>query len=236
MSNNPDALDLYAHIEDMLQNYEASDKLYSAYFEILDELKFDSLLDVGCGSGAFLSMLSKLYPQSYLKGIDLSDVMVERTLERGIEAQAVDLCNLDGKFDVITAVFDMVNYLDAASLSSFMQCVCERLHTGGYFICDINTEYGFDEIASGSFTAEDETQYLVIDSSYEAGVYRSDFTRFEKREDGCYHREDQQIIQYLHTPQEMISAGGLLLKSSEALSLYGEESDKLLLVLQKEGL
>lgn len=236
MPNTVASLDLYARVEGLLHNEEAISSLYGSYLKVLDGLVFDSLLDVGCGSGGFLTLVKSLFAPRDLKGIDLSPVMTARTAKRGIEAEAIDLCTLDTRYEVITAVFDMVNYLDAASLSSFMQCVCERLHTGGYFICDINTEYGFDEIASGSFTAEDETQYLVIDSSYEAGVYRSDFTRFEKREDGCYHREDQQIIQYLHTPQELTSAGGLLLKSSEALSLYGEESDKLLLVLQKEGL
>jgi len=233
MSNNPDALDLYAHIEDMLQNYEASDKLYSAYFEILDELKFDSLLDVGCGSGAFLSMLSKLYPQSHLKGIDLSPAMVERTLERGIEAQAVDLCDLDGKFDVITAVFDMVNYLDADALSRFMYCVESHLNDGGYFIFDVNSEYGFDEIASGSFTAEDEDRFLVIDSYYEHKIYRSLFTLFLKQGQ-LYSREDQEITQYYYDKDTLLSSAKMRLLRVKDIALYSEDIDKHIYIFKKE--
>ena len=236
MANSVASLDLYARVEALLHNDEAIASLYGSYLKVLDGLRFDSLLDVGCGSGGFLTLVKKLFDPKVLKGIDLSPVMVARTAKRGLEAEAVDLCAMDTRYDVITAVFDMVNYLDTQALSSFMQCVSERLEAGGCFVCDINTEYGFDEIASGSFTAEDETQYLVIDSHYEAGVYYSDFTHFEKAEQGCYHREDQRIMQYLHTPQELASAGGLLLKRTEALSLYGGESDKILLILQKEGL
>lgn len=234
MPNSVASLDLYARVEPLLHNEEAIASLYGSYLKVLDGLRFDSLLDVGCGSGGFLALVEKLFDPKVLKGIDLSPVMVARTSKRGLEAEAVDLCAMDTRYDVITAVFDMVNYLDTQALSTFMQCVSERLHVGGCFICDVNTEYGFDEIASGSFTAEDASQYLVIDSDYEAGVYRSDFTRFEKGEQGCYHREDQRIIQYLHTPHELASAGGLMLRNTEALSLYGEKSDKMLLVLQKE--
>ncbi len=232
MSNSIDSLDLYARIEPLLHNEEAISSLYGSYLKVLDGLSFDTVLDVGCGSGGFLVLLEKVFSPSQLKGIDLSPVMVARAKDRGLDAEAVNLCELKGHYDVITAVFDMVNYLDKPSLSVFMQCVAARLHPGGVFVCDINTEYGFDEIASGSFTAESDTEYLIIDSEYEEGVYRSDFTLFEKK-GTLYSREDQQIIQYLYTPQEVAAAGDLVLQSQLPLSLYAEQSDKMLLVIQK---
>lgn len=232
MANSVDSLDLYARIEPLLHNGEAISSLYGNYLKVLDGLAFDSLLDVGCGSGAFLSLLAGVFPSVTLKGIDLSPVMVARARSRGIDAQTKDLCELESEYDLITAVFDMVNYLDKQALASFMQCVAARLSPGGYFVCDINTEYGFDEIASGSFTAEDETQFLVIDSSYEEGLYHSEFTLFEKR-GTLYHREDEQITQYLHAPEALASAGGLSLLAHTPLSLYADESDKSLLVMQK---
>jgi len=232
MANKTQALDLYAKIENLLENEEAITELYSIYLKTLDSLSFDSLLDVGCGSGGFLALVDQLFSPSQLKGIDLSPLMVERTLARGIEAESVDLCEIKGDYEVITAVFDMVNYLDDKGLQRFMQCICSRLSEGGYFLCDINSTYGFAEVASGSFTAEDEEQFLVIDSEYEEGVYRSDFTLFEKKGD-LYARSDAQITQYYHDPVSVAEAGGLTLIEDIPIALYGEESDKHFLVLKK---
>ena len=232
MSNSIDSLDLYARIEPLLHNEEAISSLYGSYLKVLDGLSFDTVLDVGCGSGGFLVLLEKVFSPSQLKGIDLSPVMVARAIDKGLDAEVINLCELEEQYDVITAVFDMINYLDKPSLSLFMQCVAERLRPGGLFVCDINTEYGFDEIASGSFTAENDAEYLIIDSEYEEGTYRSDFTLFEKK-GTLYSREDQQIIQYLHTPEEVAVAGDLVLQSQLPLSLYAEQSDKTLLIMQK---
>ena len=232
MSNKTEALDLYAKVEGMLENEEAISSLYGTYLKALDSVQFDSLLDVGCGSGGFLELIKRLFAPSQLKGIDLSPIMVERTAARGIEAEATDLCMLEGQYEVITAVFDMVNYLDAPSLNGFMQCVYERLTPGGYFICDINSEYGFSEIASGSFTAEDEDQFLVIDSEYHQGTYHSRFTLFE-REGVLYRRSDEQIIQYSHTVEQVAAAGGLKLIDEVEIALYSDVSDKHFLLLQK---
>jgi len=232
MANKTEALDLYAKIEGLLENEEAIGSLYGTYLKTLDTLPFDSLLDVGCGSGGFLELIQRIFAPAELKGIDLSSLMVARTAARGIKAEAIDLCAVQGQFEVITAVFDMVNYLDKKGLQRFMQCVAQRLTEGGYFLCDINSEYGFSEIASGSFTAEDEDQFLIIDSDYEKGLYRSTFTLFEK-EGRCYRRSDAQITQHYHTAEQIASAGGLTLVSDTPISLYSEVSDKHFLLLQK---
>jgi len=233
MPNKTEALDLYAKIEGLLENREAISELYSIYLKQLDGMAFDSLLDVGCGSGGFLELIQRIFSPSQLKGIDLSPVMVARTAARGIDAEAIDLCDLDGRFEVITAVFDMVNYLDREGLKRFMQCIHERLVPGGYFLCDVNSEYGFAEIASGSFTAEDDGQFLVIDSAYEEGVYHSDFTLFEK-EGSCYRRSDEQILQYYHQPEQIAKAGSLTLAENMEVMLYSDVCDKHFLVFQKE--
>ncbi len=234
MANKTQALDLYAKIEGMLENEEAITELYSTYLKTLDALSFDSLLDVGCGSGGFLELIGRVFAPSQLKGIDLSPLMVERTRTRGIEAEVIDLCKLEGQYEVITAVFDMVNYLDSEGLNKFMQCIHNSLSDGGYFICDINSEYGFAEVASGSFTAEDGQQFLVIDSEYEEGVYHSYFTLFEQ-EKTLYRRSDEQITQHYHDPISIAEAGELTLLSDTSISLYGEESDKHFLVFQKHA-
>ncbi len=232
--NTSASLDLYANIEDLLENREAIEDLYAYYYEALKQLEFDALLDVGCGSGDFLLSIQKYFSPKQLKGIDLSPVMVERTLQKGIDAQAIDLCMLEGKYDIITAVFDMVNYLPREALKEFMQCIKEHLNAGGYFIFDINTLFGFENVAVGSHIVEDESRFLAVDSDFESGHYEALFTLFVKDEDGKYGKEQKILHQTYHEISEIVTCSGMELIVDQELSLYGlEEADKVFVVLKK---
>jgi len=234
MANSTDSLDLYAKVEDMLENEEAITSLYDYYYETLSQCTFNSLLDVGCGSGAYLAALQTRFPNVKTKGIDLSPVMAERARAKGIDAQAVDLCDLEGRFDVITAVFDMVNYLPPQALEGFFTCIREHLNEGGCFLFDINTRYGFEDVAVGAYIVEDETRFLAIDSDFEANRYEADFSLFEKQ-NGCYDRTTQTIEQFYHTPETITSVSKMKLLAKQPLSLYGfEEYDKQFMVLKKQ--
>ena len=228
----PKALDLYSKVEDLLGVNEVTPKLYENYFYTLQRVEFDSLLDVGCGRGEFLRQLSNLFPDTELRGIDLSPLMVKTTQSKGIQAQCIDLCKLDKKFQVITAVFDMVNYLDTPSLEKFMKCVEDRLEDGGYFICDINSLYAFEELAVGSYVRDDDTRFVTIDSYFQKNKYYSEFTLFEK--DGQKFKKSQDtIIQYYHKVEELIKLTNLKLIEEFPFSIYGEEIEKFYLVFRK---
>ena len=234
MANSTASLDLYAKVEDLLENEEAITSLYNYYYETLSQCPFDSLLDVGCGSGAYLAALQQHFPSVKAKGIDLSPVMAERARARGVDAEAVDLCELKGRYDVITAVFDMVNYLPPQVLEGFFTCIREHLNDGGCFLFDVNTRYGFENVAVGAYIVEDDTRFLAIDSDFEQGCYEADFTLFEKQ-NGCYARSTQSIEQFYHTSQTIVSVSQMKLLAKQPLSLYGfEESDKLFMVLKKQ--
>lgn len=228
-----DALDLYAKVEDLLGVKEAAPELYAHYFLFLNSVDFDSMLDIGCGSGDFLYQIQNTFAPKQLLGIDLSPHMVELTSARGLDAKLTDLCQLDGSFDVITAVFDMLNYLDKKALKQFLICVNEHLNQGGLFLCDINTLFGFENVAVGSYIVDDEKRFLAVDSDFEAGEYRSEFTLFEK--EGEYYRKSKEVIrQYYHDPDMIVALSGLELLSEEEVDLYGfEEADKQFMVLQK---
>ena len=231
--NSTDSLDLYAKVEDLLENGEAIATLYDYYYTTLAQLSFETLLDIGCGSGAYLVTLQQHFPQIKAKGIDLSPVMATRARAKGVDAEAVDLCEVDGKFDVMTAVFDMMNYLPDEALNSFFACIRSHLNEGGYFMFDVNTLYGFENVAVGAYIVEDAHRFVAIDSDFEEGCYRADFTLFEK-EDTCYRRTLQTIEQFYHTTEDLLKASGMQLVADEPLSLYGfEEADKRFIVLQK---
>jgi SAM-dependent methyltransferase len=228
------ALDLYAKVEDLLGVTEVTPVLNSYYYETLDELSFKTLLDVGCGSGGFLAEFSTRYPAVEAKGIDLSPIMVEMSQQKGLNAQCIDLCKVDGKYDVITAIFDMVNYLDEKEMRRFLRCIEEHLEEGGYFICDINTLYAFKIVASGSFIKDGGNRFVTIDSDYveEDSTYYMDFTLFEKKGE-CFVKSQDSITQYFYTVDELKKLTKMKLVKKIPIAIYGETTEKFFLIFQK---
>lgn len=228
-----DSLDLYAKVEDLLGVKEAAPSLYAHYLLFLNSIDLDSLLDVGCGSGDFLRQMQGALDIPQIKGIDLSPLMVSKTLEQGYDAECIDLCDLNGRYDVLTAVFDMLNYLDKEHLAHFLVCVKEHLNDGGYFLCDINTLSGFENVAVGSYIVDDEERFLSIDSDFEDFEYSAEFTLFEK-EGPTFKKSQETIRQYYHTIGDIVLLSGLELVQSDDVNLYDlDESDKLFFVLRK---
>jgi len=232
-TNSSDSLDLYAKVEDLLGIEGAIPRLYAHYLLFLRSVQPKTLLDVGCGSGEFLLQMKNALALEEAKGIDLSPLMVKRTQSKGIDAACIDLCDLEGRYDVITAVFDMVNYLDAQSLQRFLGCIVAHLNEGGYFVFDVNTLFGFEHVAVGAFIVDDEERFLAIDSDFKKRIYEMELTLFEKK-GHAFVKSKERITQYYHTLEALTSCKGLKLVSSEEVALYEMgEADKLFVVLQK---
>jgi len=228
-----DSLDLYAKVEDLLGVKEAAPSLYAHYLLFLNTIDFDTLLDVGCGSGDFLVQMKQALDIPEVKGIDLSPVMVSKTLNHSIDTECISLCDLEGKYDVITAVFDMLNYLTSEELKTFLSCVKSHLNDGGVFLCDINTLYGFENVAVGSFIVDDVERFLTVDSDFEEGEYTSEFTLFEK-EDSLFRKSQEMIKQYYHSVENLVKYADLELLVNDDVSLYDfDEADKRFIVLGK---
>jgi len=233
MLNSSNSLDLYAKVEDLLGVKEAAPSLYAHYLLFLNSQDFDTLLDVGCGSGDFLRQMKKALDIPVVKGVDLSPLMVAQTIKQGYDAECIDLCDLNGNYDVITAVFDMLNYLNKDQLATFLSCVKEHLNEGGVFLCDINTLFGFENVAVGSFIVDDEERFLTVDSDFENDEYVSEFTLFEK-ENNYFKKSQETIRQYYHTVNDIVALSGLELLVNDEVNLYELESaDKKFLVLKK---
>jgi predicted TPR repeat methyltransferase len=233
MPNTSNSLDLYAKVEDLLGVKEVASKLYAHYLLFLNPIVFTSLLDVGCGSGDFLVQMKKALNILEVKGIDLSPLMAAKTKELDLDAECIDLCALEGKYDVITAVFDMLNYLDKTNLEHFLLCVKEHLNEGGFFLCDINTLYGFENVAVGSYIVDDEERFLTVDSDFEEDVYSAEFTLFEKEKD-VYEKSQETIKQYYHSVEALVKYSGLECIESDDVNLYGlDDADKVFIVLRK---
>ena len=224
--NSVDALNLYAKIEDLIGVKEVAPKLYSYYFDILSKLEFNSLLDIGCGKGDFLLELSKLHKSVYLEGIDRSSAMVECSLKKGLNVSSRELNQIDREFNVVTATFDMVNYLNPQEFIEFFANLKKVLKKNGLFIFDLNTEFGLSELAVGNFIVDDNDRFLAIESFYEKGLYESFFTLFEK-EKNLYKKSTEKIRQYYYSDDFLALLSAWSIEKRIPISLYDmEEPDK----------
>jgi len=223
-------LELYAKIEDMLDFTEAIETLYGAFYEKIKTLGVSSILDIGCGSGAF--GLGLVYEGYSVLGVDISEKMVENAVKAGLDARHIDVCELDGRFDAATAVFDVLNYMNKEDLEKFFVCVKKNLKEGGYFLADVNSYYGFDEVAQGVIAVEKDNRYAVIEAEFDGDALTTEFKLFTKREDGFYEREEGAIVQHYHDNKSLEKLSGMKVVDIIELGLYGDNPDKLLYVFK----
>lgn len=86
----------------------------------------DSVLDVGCGEGAWQPVLAKLRPRASYLGIDPSAYAVKRFgARRNLRAGSfatLDEAGLDGPYDLVVCV-GVVNYLAPRELAAGLQTI-----------------------------------------------------------------------------------------------------------------
>ena len=223
-------LDLYAKAEHLLGIEEATEALYDLYRSELDDKNVKTLLDVGCGRGGFMERM--ISDGVTCKGIDLSSVMIEECKEKGLDAECVDVVDADGKYDAIVSIFDVLNFMDKASLTNFLDAVADRLEDDGIFIADINTLYGFSDVAEGTMSKDSGDEFLVVDAEFHDTKLNTQFTLFVK--DGEVYKKYQDIIiQHFHKIQFFQKLNKLKLIDKQTFSLYDTE-DKTLLIFKKK--
>jgi 2-polyprenyl-3-methyl-5-hydroxy-6-metoxy-1,4-benzoquinol methylase len=104
-------------------------------FSFLDGLRFETLLDVGCGDGALLRMLHARYPKVRYTGVDLSSVVVEQNraalpqMQFAVANVAVD--PLPGPFDVVVCT-EVIEHLDDPGRS--LATIAAATRPGGHAV------------------------------------------------------------------------------------------------------
>jgi predicted TPR repeat methyltransferase len=219
-------LELYAKIEDMLDFSEAVNKLYKAHYKAIKKLNVSTVIDIGCGSGAFGLGLTK---DGYdVFGVDISEQMVENAIKAGLNAKCIDVCKVEQRFEAATAVFDVLNYMNTKELTSFFACVKNVLHKDGYFVADVNSFYGFDEVAQGVIAIEKDDRYTVVEAEFDKKILTTNIKLFTKNSDGSYLREEGEIIQHYHDKKSIEKISGMKIVDIVEIGLYGESPDKYL--------
>jgi len=223
-------LDLYAKAEHLLGIEEATEALYDLYRSELDDKDVKTLLDVGCGRGGFMTRM--ISDGVKCKGVDLSSLMIDECLNAGLDAECKDVADIDGKYDAIVSIFDVLNFMDKDALVSFLNAVADRLEDDGIFIADINTLYGFSDVAEGTMSNDTDKEFLSVDAQFENNELHTKFTLFEKQDDDSFQKYQDTIVQHFHKINIFQKLEGLKLIEKQTFSLYDTE-DKTLLIFKK---
>jgi cyclopropane fatty-acyl-phospholipid synthase-like methyltransferase len=223
-------LELYSKVEQYL-DFEQEVRTLHKYFLIqLLEKDIKKVLDIGCGQGELL----EIYKLNNINGfgIDLSASQVEFAKQRGVDAKCIDLCKLDEKFPCATATFDVLNYIPKKELLDFLKCTYNALEDGGYFIFDVNSLYGFEEVAVGSLSIDIDDKFINIDANFDGACLTTDITLFTKIENDIYSKEQGYIEQYFHNEKQLkklLKDAGFKIEKIDQFNLHSpDEADKLL--------
>ncbi|MCD8476934.1 MAG: class I SAM-dependent methyltransferase [Sulfurospirillum sp.] len=198
---------------------------------LLNSLHVNTILDVGCGNGKFLKHLKDKGFEAF--GIDRSEKMVERALTLGVNASTKELIEWEAeRFECVVAIADVLNYISPLELGSFLDAIAFCLPKGGYFVCDVNTLYGFEGVAEGVMCQDNGIQFLCVDATFSNKELFTKIVLFEKK-GALYRKEEGSIIQYFHPLSFFKKLTAFKLVSTKPITLFGDEPDKTLLVFQK---
>ena len=228
-------LDLYAKVEPYLDFEEEVYTLHKEFLRFVMVNDLDNIIDIGCGQGYFLENL-KVNKKKYF-GIDLSVEQIKVCQEKNLNAKVIDLKDVKEKFDCATAIFDVLNYISKNELKIFLEQTYQILNQDAYFIFDVNSYFGFDEVAQGTITIDVEDKFIAIDANFENNKLQTDITLFEKQENGLFSKEQDSIIQEYHSKEfltKILEEIGFKQIEIKEFNLHTDEiADKLIFICKK---
>lgn len=229
------ALDLYATIEEYLDFEQETHNLYKTIGHIVLSKEITSLIDIGCGQGEFCNILNHNGIKTF--GVDLSEKQIKLAKIKGINAQAIDIKDIKSKYQAATATFDVLNYIQPKELSSFLQNCYNLLENNGYLIFDVNSLYGFEEIAQGTLNIDTDEKFIAIDANFEDDILYTDITLFTKKGD-LYQKENGTIQQFYHSQKTIsttLESIGFKIEECIKFNLHSEENNDKQIYICKKG-
>lgn len=117
--------------------YEMCKDDYPPILEELRKVSFESLLDVGCGTGSMIELLVSEYPEKHYTGLDLTPKMIETANAKGLKnaefvvGDSEALPFAENSFDTVICANSFHHYPNP---DKFFSCVSKVLKPGGTFI------------------------------------------------------------------------------------------------------
>ncbi len=199
----------FASVYDALM-YDVDYEGLAVYVKGLAGNDYHRVLDVGCGTGTMLDLLSR--GSKAAAGIDISPEIAEEARNKCPDAiivtgdmrEAESYASLPdrGRYDLAVSLFDSLNYLaDEEELSAAFRNIFDAMAPGGSFVFDMNSEYKLSTVLGHNFYYDlgDEECY-IWDNDYdeERRMCEFDLTFFAREEDGRYRRIDEIHREYAY--------------------------------------
>ncbi|MCA9858369.1 MAG: class I SAM-dependent methyltransferase [Thermomicrobiales bacterium] len=198
----------YAAIYDQIGQRAFGERLARVILQLLAARSIQprSVLDLACGTGA--ATLTFACAGLRATGVDRSPQMLERAIEaaRLSDAEVAfregDITDppLDSKVDLVTCLYDAVNYLDDdASVHRFLQGAYRALDDGGVLVFDLNTRSRLmSSWEQGLVLAANSPDlYVTYQSWFDKAIDASPLimTAFVRSEDGRWDRFDEEHVE-----------------------------------------
>jgi len=111
--------------------------------DIIKQINFNSLLDVGCGDGKLIFEIMKFSKDKKVVGVDLSEKAIgfakAFNYENGAQFYCGDLADIKEKFDVVTLI-ETLEHIPNKEVNKFIDSIYERLNDGGSLIVSVPSD------------------------------------------------------------------------------------------------
>jgi hypothetical protein len=140
--------------------------------ELIKELNFESLCDVGTGDGRLVREVSKKFPEKKITGIDYSEraINMASLLNHGLDFRVLDIMKESDipKFDVLTLI-EVFEHIPLDACNDFALKIASMLNLGGHLILTVPHQ--------NVPRIDKHFQHFTIDSVYK---YFSEYFSLEK--------------------------------------------------------
>jgi len=230
------ALDLYATIEEYLDFEDEVHHLYKTIGHTVLSKEPKTLIDIGCGQGEFCHIMELNGIKSF--GVDLSAKQIEIAVSKGTDAKCIDIKDIKETYDCATATFDVINYIPQNTIKEFLESCYQVVNKEGYFIFDINSLYGFENVAQGTLNIDLKDKFIAIDANFKENILYTDITLFTQEDKEKRFRKDSGTIeQFCYKKDELSSllqTIGFEVENIINFNLHtDEEFDKYIFVCKK---
>jgi ubiquinone/menaquinone biosynthesis C-methylase UbiE len=198
----------YAQVYDLIGQRAFGERMAGVILELLSKRHVfpTTVLDLGCGTGAATVAFARAGLQA--TGVDRSPQMLERARwfaqDSGVNIELVEAdlteLKLDARFDLVTSIYDTVNYLEGESeFMQFIRGAYRALHEEGFLVFDLNTRHRLmSSWEQGLMLAGDSDDlYVTYRSWYDERLDASPLvlTAFVREKHDCWSRFDEEHIE-----------------------------------------
>jgi len=109
-------------------------------FDQLENLSFDSLIDIGCGDGRFLREVAKRYPNAKLLGVDISEraIRLAKAMNPDLNYKTINIIkeSLTDRFDLATSI-EVLEHILPSQVEPIIEAIANVLNDNGWLILTV---------------------------------------------------------------------------------------------------